>query len=191
MKRGLIFAAFALLAMVACKSKTAQTAEQTDGETQVEAPALPTEESTLVVNVGDEAPDFKVTMNNGKTLRLSSLRGKVVLLTFWATWCPDCVEELAHLTADVLPKLEGKEFVFLPISTRERGEQNEVVAKFMTDKGYTFTTGLDADNSVYGLYTTQYVPRNFLIDAEGKIVATSTDVGFAEKIEAKLMEMVK
>ena len=72
----------------------------------IEAEAEPAEEpkseeedveATTLVNVGDVAPDFTVTMLDGRTIKLSELRGNVVMVCFWATWCPPCRQELAHL----------------------------------------------------------------------------------------------
>ncbi len=63
-------------------------------------------ESTLV-RAGDMAPDFRVEMLDGERIVLSSLRGKVVLLNFWATWCPPCREELSHVQAEILDRGQG------------------------------------------------------------------------------------
>lgn len=141
---------------------------------------------------GDMAPDFIVTMLDGTKVQLSDLRGKVVLLNYWATWCGPCMREFKVLPKTILDRFEGEEFVFLPIS---RGEKTEVVQKTMDElkeKGIAFNVGLDPDRDIYSLYATKYIPRNFLIDQHGKVVFTS--IGYhdgeldeiAEKIEALL-----
>ncbi len=76
-------------------------------------------ESTLV-RAGDMAPDFRVEMLDGERIVLSSLRGKVVLLNFWATWCPPCREELSHVQAEILDRFAGKDFVMLPAARDAR-----------------------------------------------------------------------
>ncbi|MBO5686465.1 MAG: TlpA family protein disulfide reductase, partial [Alistipes sp.] len=89
-------------------------------------------EATTLVKAGMPAPDFTVTMFDGRQLTLSSLRGKVVLLNFWATWCPPCREELARVPQEIIERFRGEEFVFLPIS---RGETREAVAAFREQFG--------------------------------------------------------
>lgn len=127
-------------------------------------------EATTLVKGGMPAPDFTVTMFDGRQLTLSSLRGKVVLLNFWATWCPPCREELARVPKEIIERFRGEEFVFLPIS---RGETREAVAAFREQMGYTFAMGLDPERAIYDLYASNYIPRNFLINREGEVVLAS------------------
>ena len=127
-------------------------------------------EATTLVKVGMPAPDFTVTMFDGRQLTLSSLRGKVVLLNFWATWCPPCREELVRVPKEIIERFRGEEFLFLPIS---RGETREAVAAFREQMGYTFAMGLDPERAIYDLYASNYIPRNFLINREGEVVLAS------------------
>ena len=135
------------------------------GETPKEAETQT--ESTTLVKAGDTAPDFTVELFDGSQVTLSSLRGKVVLLNFWATWCPPCRQELTRVQEDIIDRFAGKPFVFLPVS---RGEKRETVASFREKTGYTFPMGLDSARTVYDRYASNYIPRNFLIDKEGKVV---------------------
>ena len=124
-------------------------------------------ESTTLVKAGDKAPDFTVEMFDGTKTSLAELKGKVVLLNFWATWCPPCRQELTRVQKDIIDRFAGKEFVFLPVS---RGEKRETVEAFREKTGYTFPMGLDSARTVYDRYASNYIPRNFLIDKEGKVV---------------------
>ena len=135
------------------------------------------EQAATLVKVGDTAPDFVVGMFDGSQVRLSDLRGKGVLLNFWATWCPPCRAEMARVDTDVIERFAGRDFVFLPLS---RGEARSDVASFREKNGYDFPMGLDSTKSVFGLYASNYIPRNFLIDREGKIAATSVGYDTAE-----------
>lgn len=139
------------------------TAEQQDEQQDEQAEV----EATTLVKVGQEAPDFSVEMLDGRTIKLSELRGKVVMLCFWATWCPPCRQEMAHLQEGVIDHFAGKNLVVLPIS---RGEKRDVVEKFLADNGYTFGVGLDPERAIYDLYASNFVPRTFIINKRGKVV---------------------
>ena len=146
----------------------------------------PSPEQATLVKDGMKAPDFTVQMFDGSTVKLSDLKGKVVLLNFWATWCPPCRAELARVEKDIIEKFKGKPFVFLPIS---RGEKREAVAAFREKMGYTFPMGLDPDQSIYSKYAVTYIPRNFLIDKSGKVVKAS--VGYDEAEFAELVKLIE
>ena len=142
-------------------------------------------EATTLVKAGAAAPDFTVEMFDGQKLALADLRGKVVLLNFWATWCPPCRQELARVKSDVIDRFAGRDFVFLPVS---RGETREAVAAFREKTGYDFPMGLDPHRKVYDRYASNYIPRNFLIDRDGKVV--SATVGYEpEEFEALLQRV--
>jgi peroxiredoxin len=142
-------------------------------------------ESTTLIHVGDVAPDFTVEMLNGDKVTLSALRGKPVLLTFWATWCPPCRQELSHLKADVLDVF-GDKITVLPIS---RGENITTVETFMKKMNYTFPVGLDIDQSIYKKYASNYIPRSFVIDGKGEVVYVG--VGYDEAIAKEIDAVLK
>ena len=146
----------------------------------------PTPEQATLIKDGMTAPDFEVEMFDGSKMKLADLKGKVVLLNFWATWCPPCRAELARVEKDIIEKFKGQDFVFLPVS---RGEKKETVAAFREKMGYTFPMGLDTDQSVYKKYAVTYIPRNFLIDKKGKVVKAS--VGYDEAEFAELVKLIE
>ena len=145
----------------------------------------PTPEQATIAKAGMKAPAFEVKMFDGSTIKLADLKGKVVLLNFWATWCPPCRAELARVEKDIIEKFKGQDFVFIPVS---RGEKRETVAAFREKMGYTFPMGLDTDGRVYAEYAQTYIPRNFLIDKNGKIVKAS--VGYDEAEFAELIKLI-
>ena len=138
-------------------------------------------ESTTLIHAGDVAPDFTVEMLDGKRVTLSSLRGKVVLVSFWATWCPPCRQEMAHMQEGVIDRFAGSDLVVLPIS---RGEKRETVEKFIEKMGYGFPVGLDIDQSIYSKYASNYVPRSVVINREGEVVYVA--VGYDEQIAQEI-----
>lgn len=139
------------------------TAQAQGGKTQNMDDAIA--KSTLV-KVGDKAPEFKVEMLDGSRLTLSSLKGKVVLVNFWATWCPPCREELKYVQKDIVDRFVGRDFAFVAIS---RGETRAKVEAFVKEHGYKFPIALDPQQTTYHLFASNYIPRNFLIDREGNI----------------------
>lgn len=159
----LIVVIIALIALLPSGSEPAGQAEETADEI----------EATTLVKTGDLAPDFTVEMLDGSRVTLSDLRGKIVLLNFWASWCPPCREELTHVQQEIIDRFAGREFLFLPIS---RGESRDEVDAFRKKSGYEFPMGIDPSREIFDRYASNYIPRNFLIDADGKVILTT--VGF-------------
>jgi peroxiredoxin len=111
---------------------------------------------------GQEAPDFELPDSTGKMWSLKSLRGRPVLLNFWATWCPPCVEEMP--TLENLNKRSG-DLVVLTVSV---DEDWEVIRKFFGAKGTELPILLDAEREVAKRYGTEKFPETFLIDPDGQ-----------------------
>ena len=120
-----------------------------------------------VAKVGDQCPSFTVQMLDGEVISIDSLRGKTVLINFWATWCPPCNQEMTRVEKEIVERFADEEFVFLPIS---RGEKPEVVSTWRTKKGYKFDTGLDIATEIFPLFAKTGIPRNYLIGPDGTIV---------------------
>lgn len=165
--------ALAIALMVA--PATAQAQSQED---QIKA--------TTLVHQGDKAPDFTVEMFDGEQVKLSDLKGKVVLINFWATWCPPCRQEFTRVEKDLIERFKGKDFVFLPIS---RGEKKATVEKFRDQMNYTFPMGLDPKQDVYKKYASNYIPRNFIVGKDGKVIYVS--VGYEPEEFNQMLKVIE
>jgi len=134
-------------------------------------------------HIGQTAPDFTVTKLDGTQVRLSDLRGKIVLLNFFATWCGPCNAELPHLqeTWDEFADNDG--FTMLVV---DREESHETVREFTSRKGYTFPLAIDTDRSAYDKFADKGIPRTYLISRDGSIQYQS--IGFAD-IDLYITEM--
>lgn len=146
-------------------------------------------EDPSIVKTGAVAPDFTTKMLDGRSVKLSDLKGKIVLINFWATWCGPCMKEFQVIPEKLLKRFEGEaDFVFLPIS---RGETRETVQKKMVqlkESGIDFPVGLDPDRAIYDLYAKSAIPRNYLIGRDGKVVYAS--IGYAEEEFEKLVDTI-
>ena len=91
-----VYIALAALMLLAIAPATSQAQSQNDEIAQ-----------TTLAKKGDKAPDFTVEMGDGSKVQLSKLKGKVVLINFWATWCPPCREELKHVQKQIIDHFKG------------------------------------------------------------------------------------
>ena len=117
--------------------------------------------------VGKPAPDFTLQDEKGDTIRLSRYRGKVVLVHFWAAWCPPCVEEFPSLDK-MVKKFDPEKFVFLPVSVDEEGIN--AIREFRKRVSFDFPVVLNPKTDVADAYGTYSLPTSFLIDKNGTVV---------------------
>ena len=131
----------------------------------------PTPDSVgYLVKVGQMAPDFEMELTDGTTVRLSDLRGKVVMLQFTASWCGVCRKEMPFIEKDIWQKHKGdKNFALFGV---DRDEPLVTVKAFAKKTGITYPMGLDKGADIFALYADRKagITRNVLIDKEGKIV---------------------
>ncbi len=114
---------------------------------------------------GKPAPDFSLTLFDGRTIRLSDFRGKVVFLNFWASWCPPCRAE-ARLLEQSWQRYKDQGVVFLGVDMQDT---EEAARRFIQEFGITYLNGRDPKNRIaidYGVYG---IPETFFIDKEGRI----------------------
>ncbi len=119
------------------------------------------------VPVSGVAPDFVLPDLSGKQVRLSELRGSVVLLNFWATWCPPCREEVPSLTR-LQQLMAGTRFALVTIAVDEGGAA--AVERFFNRTGQRLPTVLDSSGESVRLYGVTGIPETFVIDKQGMVV---------------------
>jgi peroxiredoxin len=132
--------------------------------------ARPTPEVLVARNFGAQvvdrpAPDFEVVRQDGSRVRLSSLRGKVVFVNFWATWCPPCREEMPDLEklAESLSKVP---FELVAVSADESWRE---ISAFQAGKPTKLLVGLDPEKSISHTWGTEKLPESYVVDRDGHI----------------------
>jgi len=132
--------------------------------------AQTTRDPKYKVKIGDMAPDFTMTMPNGSKMKLSELRGKIVMLQFTASWCGVCRKEMPHIESEIWNKHKNNpNFALYGI---DRDEPAKTVIAFAKKTGVTYPIGLDPEGKIFQLYAEKDagITRNVIIDKEGKIV---------------------
>ncbi len=138
-------------------------------ETQLPEESLTPAETVLVV-VGDPAPGFELVTLEGEIFNLEAQRGKVVLINFFATWCPPCREELPFLENEIWRRFDPDLFALIVVG---REENDEVIGPFVESNGYSLPFAGDPDKVAYDQYASRFIPRNFVIGPDGTILFQS------------------
>jgi peroxiredoxin len=128
-----------------------------------------------------EHPEFTLKDLSGKTWTFSELRGKVVLVNFWATWCPPCRKEMPDLEM-LYGRFESKGLVVLGISDEEAAK----VEPFIRERKVSFPVLLDPGRKVNEMFVVDGIPKSFVYDREGKLVAQSIDM----RTQKQFLEML-
>lgn len=117
--------------------------------------------------IGAAAPDFTLVNMQGEEVSLSQLKGKVVVLNFWATWCPPCREEMPSMER-LFQETKDKGLVMLAVNAENNGRT--AVSRFLEKNPYDFTILLDPDAEVQNAYGVFRLPESFIIDRNGVVV---------------------
>ncbi len=132
--------------------------EKGDKEGLLSAASLP--------QIGQAAPDFTLKDATGKNISLSSLKGRVIMINFWATWCPPCRQEMPSMEM-LFQEYNKKGFEILAISSDSQGEK--IVKPFMEFYELSFTALMDTDGKVHSAYGITSIPTTYIVDKKGAI----------------------
>jgi len=125
--------------------------------------------------------DFTLSDLQGNSWRMKDLQGKVVLVNFWASWCPPCRKEMPDLQS-LFVRFQGQGFVVLAISD----EKTAKVTPFIAERAITYPVLLDPGRKVNGLFQIEGIPKSFVYDRNGKLVAQSIDM----RTQKQFLEML-
>ena len=166
---GLIMASIASCGTKAAKEEAQkEKAEVTTTDAAVEE--VQADSTGYIVKVGQLAPNFTIELTDGSHVTLDSLRGKVVMLQFTASWCGVCRKEMPFIEKDIwLKHKSNPNFALIGI---DRDEPLDVVIQFAKATGVTYPMGLDPNADIFAKYALRKsgITRNVLIDEEGRIV---------------------
>jgi peroxiredoxin len=141
------------------------------------------------IDIGLMAPDFTLKTLDGESITLSSLRGRTILLNFWATWCPYCRDEMPAFQ-NVYEERKDDDFMVISI-TSESGSELDQVAAFRDDYDLAFPILLDEDGAVSNRYYVSALPKTFFITPGGIIQKIIPGGGLTEEMikqELSVME---
>ncbi len=127
--------------------------------------------------------NFTLTDLHGKTWTLKDLRGEVVLVNFWATWCPPCQKEMPDLET-LYKQFHHQHFVILAISD----EEADKVRPFIAERKITYPILLDPGRKVNSLFQVEGIPKSFVYDRDGKLVAQSIDMRTLQQFREMLAQ---
>ncbi|WRS26439.1 TlpA disulfide reductase family protein [Oscillospiraceae bacterium MB08-C2-2] len=195
-KKFLILSLALTLSLAACgkgdisTSQPAETLSEPSSQAQQSIP----ESSDTSSSEPEEmplVPDFTVQANNGESVSLSSYAGKVVVLNFWASWCPPCKAEMPDFQILHDELADSEEVVLLLLNqTDGQRETKEKADKYLADNSHTFMNLYDTGEVGFGIFGIQSIPTTVVIDKEGRLsdfVLGKTDLATVKQMieEAK------
>jgi peroxiredoxin len=177
MKKTILIITIIALGLYSCNNKEKKAQEDPEADVI---------KSTLV-KVGQQVPEFTYITLNNDSLNINELKGKVVFMNFFATSCPICIKELPFVKSDIWDKYKDNKNFELIVFGREHVAEEMISFKEKT--GYKFNIVPDPERKIYSLFAEKYIPRNVVLDRNGKIIYQAT--GFNDKEFAKLKQVIE
>lgn len=165
------------------KETTTTTSKETTSPSEGESKASETQQEKSKYN----SPDFTLESLTGEMVTLSDFAGQMVVLNFWATWCPPCREEIPDFQA-TWEKYEGKGVVFLGVSMDQNRSD---VESFIKDSGVTYTILLDLSGQAANLYGITAIPTTFMLDVDGTVLFSQVGGMTADQLSSQMEGALK
>lgn len=144
--------------------------------------------AALAADLNKPAPDFTLKAMDGSNVKLSELKGKVVMLNFWASWCGPCRQEMPYLE-DIYKKYAPAGFVLLGINV---DEDSADAKEFLAEVPVSFPVLLDSKNTLPELYEVEAMPSTFFVDKDGNLVYLHKGYkpGEEKEYEAQILKLL-
>ena len=145
------------------------------------------QEDTTIVKVLDPVPAFDFEVNPGIRQNIADMEGKLVMVTFFATWCAPCRQELPHIQSDIYNKYKDNTKFQLLIFGREHSWAE--INKFKAENKFSMPLYPDPGRKIYSKFAKQTIPRNFLISPDSRVIFSS--IGFNQENFDELKDLIK
>lgn len=140
-----------------------------------------------LVQIGQDVPAFDFMLRGDENANITDYKGQIVLINFFATWCPPCRAELPRVQGEIWDRYKDRGDFSLFVFGREEGWDK--LDPFIEEHGYTFPILPDLERKIFSQFAAQSIPRNVVLNKEGKIVYQS--IGYSEAEFDKLLETLE
>jgi peroxiredoxin len=138
------------------------------------------------LETGETLTNFEFQTMDGKNVSIDELKGKVVYINFFATWCGPCMKELDEIKESQLDRFNDKDFYFVALG---RGHSEKSLEGFKEENGYDFNISSDREKRLFTRFSRKGIPLNVIIDREGKVIYKKT--GYSSSSFKKMKKTIK